>query len=184
MCCSGVFEGPFFWKQKERAMDGSYVKVGRTTGQGHRVHVDHNTPIVECDHTATNGIIHVIEHVMPSATHKYFRHRWSGHSHRRGRVAQTVDSMADGIHGIVNSRRVQDGVNSARDTVQNGMNTARDTVQNGVNSARDRMEDGVQLARAHVQVGVQHARDTWDDFNDHINTQFSGFFGNHRNKKK
>ena len=108
LCCSGIFEGPFFWKQKSKALDGSWVKMGRQHGQ--RINVDRNTPIVECDKTATNGIIHVIEKVLPSAAHKYFRHRW-GDNHRRGHVADTLRNMA---HGIMNNGRVQHAIQHAQ----------------------------------------------------------------------
>ena len=108
-------------------MDGSYVKMGRSSGEHHKVHVDHNTPIIECDHTATNGIVHVIDHVMPSATHKYFRHRWTGREQHRNRVAQTVDNMMEGLHSIAANQRVQSGVHQATEVVRSGMEHARDT---------------------------------------------------------
>ena len=60
LCCSGVFDGHMFWKQKERLLDGSFLSVTRNDGD---VIVDRNAVVTKCDSMATNGLVHVINHV-------------------------------------------------------------------------------------------------------------------------
>ena len=61
LCCAGVFDSHMFWKQKERAPDGSFMSVSRYQGN---VIVDRDATVETCDMTATNGVVHAIDQVQ------------------------------------------------------------------------------------------------------------------------
>jgi len=81
ICCAGVFNNPWFWKQKERTMDGSLLKL-ENTPEG--VKVGHNTAIALCDIVATNGVVHGLNKLLPTAVNRYFPKLAGRTTHRGG----------------------------------------------------------------------------------------------------
>ena len=73
ICCAGVFHSRWMFKQRERMLDSSMVMFNANS-DGH-VSVGRHTPVTRCDVTATNGVVHVIDQVLPAAVHKYARAR-------------------------------------------------------------------------------------------------------------
>ena len=71
ICCAGVFHSRWMFKQRERMLDSSMVMFNANS-DGH-VSVGRHTPVTRCDVTATNGVVHVIDQVLPAAVHKYAR---------------------------------------------------------------------------------------------------------------
>ncbi len=69
VCCSGVFEDQFLWHQREPTLDGNVVATRR---HGNEVSVN-GVAIETCDLSATNGLVHAVDRVLPEALHLYGR---------------------------------------------------------------------------------------------------------------
>lgn len=67
LCCAGIFESSRMFSPNELMMDGSRVVLSKQDG----VIKVNNVPVKSCDHTATNGVVHAIDSIMPNALKKY-----------------------------------------------------------------------------------------------------------------
>ena len=84
MCCAGVFDSKWFWKQREQTLDGDFVSFTRYNGD---IVVDNNVLLTKCDTTATNGVVHTADSVLPSALRLYAPNQNRGLLHDLGYIA-------------------------------------------------------------------------------------------------
>lgn len=70
ICCAGIFHSRWLYKQRERMLDGSTLSFNKN---GHVYVAGRRAPISRCDVTATNGVVHVLDAVLPEAIKKYGR---------------------------------------------------------------------------------------------------------------
>jgi len=95
VCCSGMFDD--ILSETRATLDGSVVLTGRRGDQP----IVNQVPIAKCDVMANNGIVHVIERVLPESINKYvtrhMRHRTNmdWHMHHSG------DSFGRGLEDYV-----------------------------------------------------------------------------------
>jgi len=100
ICCAGIFNNPWFWRQNEWTLDGSQLHLSER-------HINHylinrRTPIAECDLTATNGVIHGINSVLDSAWEKYVvepeaRNSMEARNQFHGMIGQHWDDVWDNM---------------------------------------------------------------------------------------
>ncbi|XP_045157797.1 transforming growth factor-beta-induced protein ig-h3-like [Mercenaria mercenaria] len=61
ICCAGVIRANWFDSQKVRTLSGEVFRIGKT--RGGETYID-NSDVIQCDLTATNGVVHVIDDVI------------------------------------------------------------------------------------------------------------------------
>ena len=81
LCCGGMFNNHWFWKQREWSLEGSIIQLSRRYGSN--VRINRQTPVAECDLTSTNGVIHAVNSVLSAAWDKYVT------QHEREEASQT-----------------------------------------------------------------------------------------------
>lgn len=67
LCCSGVFKNAFSFAAREVNLDGWIIAVEKRKND---VSVN-NVPLISCDETATNGVVHSVDQFIPEALRRY-----------------------------------------------------------------------------------------------------------------
>lgn len=68
LCCSGVFRNSFSFAAREVNLNGWIIAVEKGRNNGVAVN---NVPVVSCDQTATNGVVHSVAQFIPEALRRY-----------------------------------------------------------------------------------------------------------------